>query len=144
MGRPEKKIDWALVDELLLAGCDGPEIAPHFDMHVQTFYERIKEKYNTTFTLYAASKNTQGCSILRHKQFKKAIKNDGDTSMLQFLGRHRLKQIEKEEVVVDEDIKKELNQIQQLLSQLQSARKTEISKVVSDDKSESVAADDLA
>lgn len=94
-GRPEKKIDWDKVDRLLMAGCKGTEIAPHFDMHVNTFYDRVLEKYNVNFTDYCSIKREQGESLLREKQFEKALK--GDNVMLVWLGKNRLKQRENHE-----------------------------------------------
>lgn len=59
MSRPEKPIDWDKVDKLLLAGCHGTEIAPHFNMHPDTFYNRMKERYNLGFTEYSTIKKTR-------------------------------------------------------------------------------------
>lgn len=92
MTRPEKPIDWKKVDQLLMAGCSGTEIAPHFDMHVETFYYKVKEKYNLGFTGYCAIKRDQGDSLLRAKQFEKAM--SGDNTLLIWLGKTRLKQRE--------------------------------------------------
>lgn len=93
MGRTPKKIDWKLVDKLLISGCNGTEIAPHFDMHYQTFYDRVSQEYSIPFTEYQQLKRAHGHSLLRDKQFEKAM--DGDNTMLIWLGKHRLDQIEK-------------------------------------------------
>lgn len=90
MSRPEKPIDWKKVDKLLMAGCFGTEIAPHFDMHVNTFYDKVKEKFNICFTEYCALKRSQGDSLLKEKQFEKALK--GDNTLLIWLGKTRLDQ----------------------------------------------------
>lgn len=92
MSRPEKLIDWEKVDKLLIAGCMGTEIAPHFDMHVQTFYNKVLEQYKMCFTEYSALKRQQGDSILRAKQYEKAMKLDN--TMLIWLGKNRLGQKE--------------------------------------------------
>lgn len=92
MSRPEKPIDWNKVDQLLMSGCKGTEIAPHFDMHYETFYDRVKQKYNVGFTEYCSLKKEQGDSLLKAKQFEKAMK--GDNSMLIWLGKVRLGQRE--------------------------------------------------
>ncbi len=94
MSRPEKPIDWAKVDQLLMAGCLGTEIAAHFDMHPRTFYDRVEEKYGVTFTAYCSEKRCKGDSILRAKQFEKALSNQGDNTMLIWLGKQRLGQTE--------------------------------------------------
>lgn len=95
MSRPEKPIDWKKVDELLVAGCFGTEIASHFDMHHETFYTRVQEKFGVGFTAYASEKKSQGDSILRAVQYKHALK--GNTTMLIWLGKNRLKQREGED-----------------------------------------------
>lgn len=92
MSRPEKEIDWKKVDNLLMAGCHGTEIAPHFDMHAETFYDRVKKQYNIGFTEYSSLKRQQGDSILRAKQYEKAMSLDN--TMLIWLGKQRLKQRE--------------------------------------------------
>lgn len=96
MGRPEKEIDWKLVDELLISGCPGTEIAPHFDMHPTTFSERVFKQYNMTLTAYSLEKRKQGDNILRHTQFLKATGKTaaGDNTLLIWLGKNRLGQRE--------------------------------------------------
>jgi len=93
MSRPEKNIDWTLVDQLLMAGCLGTEIAAHFDMHQNTFYARIEEKYGLSFTHYCQEKRSKGDAMIRAKQYDKALK--GDNSMLIWLGKNRLRQRDK-------------------------------------------------
>ncbi len=90
MTRPEKPIDWDKVDNLLMAGCKGTEICPHFDMHPNTFYDRVAEKYKMSFTEYSTQKRSKGDSLLLAKQFEKAIK--GDNTLLIWLGKTRLGQ----------------------------------------------------
>lgn len=94
MSRPEKAIDWAKVDNLLMAGCIGTQIAPHFDMHPETFYRRIEEKYGVGFTEYSALKKQQGNSLLLAKQLERAVSGKGDNTMLIWLGKQRLGQKE--------------------------------------------------
>lgn len=92
MARPIIPIDWTKVDELLLAGCSGIEIAANFHIHHDTFYEKVKEHYNVSFTEYATSMWKRGDSMIRQVQFSKAM--DGDNKMLTLLGKNRLGQIE--------------------------------------------------
>jgi len=92
IGRAIKLIDWKRVDELLLAGCHGTEIAPHFDMHVQTFYDRVSLEKGMSFTEYSTKKQKHGDSIIREVQFNKALK--GDNVLLIWLGKNRLTQRE--------------------------------------------------
>ncbi len=93
--RPEKPIDWKLVDQLLISGCLGNEIAAHFDMHPITFYHRVEREYGVSFTNYSSEKKGKGNSLLRHKQFQIAM--EGDKTMLVWLGKNRLGQKETEE-----------------------------------------------
>lgn len=97
MARPEKEIDWEKVDNLLIAGCSGTEIAPHFDIHYSNFYDRVVKKYGMSFTDYAQEKRQKGDSLLRATQFQKAIK--GDNNMLIWLGKNRLGQKETHETL---------------------------------------------
>jgi hypothetical protein len=99
MPRPEKPIDWTLVDNLLTAECIGTEIASHFDMHPETFYDRVKDKYKVGFTEYASVKRQKGNSLLRAKQFEKAMK--GNDKMLLLLGKSRLGQQDKTQISID-------------------------------------------
>jgi len=93
MSRPQKPIDWKVVDDLLMAGCYGTEIAEHFDMHYDTFYNRVSEQYSMGFTEYCALKRKKGDSLLRMVQYQVAIK-DKNTTMLIWLGKQRLNQRE--------------------------------------------------
>lgn len=95
MARPEKPVDWKKVDQLLLAGCHGTEIAPHFDMHVNTFYDKVVEQYKMSFTEYSTLKKVQGDSLLRAVQFEKALQKDN--TMMIWLGKNRLGQRENED-----------------------------------------------
>lgn len=118
LGRPIKTIDWVKVDELIMAGCIGTEIAPHFDMHEDTFYEKFQAHHKTGFTGYSAWKKAQGDSLIRHKQFHKAVK--GDNSMLLHLGKHRLGQIDKEEIKLTAEV---MNKFDAFMSQLNKNQK---------------------
>jgi|SRR5579864_2193260 len=94
MARPEKNIDWKVVDHLLMAGCKGTEIAANFDMHPDTFYIKVEEQYKMGFSAYSQEKRSKGDSLLRAKQFEKALEKDN--TMLIWLGKQRLDQREPE------------------------------------------------
>lgn len=76
MSRPEKLIDWKKVDDYLEGGMTGIEIAAYFDMHHDTFYDKVKEKYNTSFTVYCQSKRSRGDGLLKVKSYQKAMNGD--------------------------------------------------------------------
>lgn len=138
-GRPEKPIDWALVDAYLLSGCSGVEIAPHFNMHYTTFYDRVKEKYGKNFTEYAAEKHEKGNSLLRHQQYKKAlgVTKEGDNTLLIWLGKNRLKQSDSPtDTGIDEKTVTQFNAIMSMLDKRQeAARKREEIKTSEETKS---------
>lgn len=91
-GRPAKEIDWDKVDRLLEAGCLGTEIAANIGISVSAFYARTEQDKGMNFSQYLQLKRSKGDSLLRVKQFKKAM--DGDNVMLLWLGKNRLNQKE--------------------------------------------------
>ena len=76
MGRNAKEVDWDKVDFLLQAGCQGTEVAAFFKMHPNTFYDKVFEKYNISFTAYQQSENYDGIAKLRAKSYEKSLKGD--------------------------------------------------------------------
>ena len=80
-GRPVKKIDWHLVDKLVMAGANGPQIAPFFDMHPQTFYDRVVLEKGVGFTEYSCGKREYGNALLLTSQFDLAVKEKDMMSM---------------------------------------------------------------
>ncbi len=94
MSRPELKIDWQKVDELLGSGCLGTEIAGYFGMNPETFYDKVKKQYNVGFSEYMQEKRSKGDALLRHQQYCKAMgyTKKGDTQLLIRLGQDRLGQ----------------------------------------------------
>jgi hypothetical protein len=96
MTRPEIPINWDKVDELLMAGCPGTEVASFFGMHEETFYDRVAKKYGVAFSEYKAKKAATGEALLRMQQYTKAmgLTAKGDNTLLIFLGKVRLGQRE--------------------------------------------------
>lgn len=105
-GRPEAKIDWKLVDQMLQAGCDGVEIAGHFGIHPNTLYLRCEEEYKINFSEHSQEKKRSGKAILRLGQYKKALSGKGDSQMLKWLGIHILGQKETSMDEIQEATKK--------------------------------------
>jgi hypothetical protein len=83
-------INWKSVDDLLIAGCSGVEIAANMGIHFDTLYDRTREEKGVPFSLYSLEKRQKGDSLLRAVQFAKAMKQDN--MMLIWLGKNRLKQ----------------------------------------------------
>jgi hypothetical protein len=121
MSRPEIPIDWDLVDELLIAGCLGTEIAARFCMHPTTFYRRVEEKFNMSFTDYSQEKKSLGDSLLRKVQFDKALEKDN--TMMVWLGKNRLKQKDTHEVAVEGHTLAEFSSSMNWFKQLQGKGK---------------------
>ena len=90
MSRPQAPIDWKKVDELLIAGCLGTEIAAYFSMHPNTFYDRVQLEFGIGFTEYSQQKRSKGDALLRARQYAKAL--SGDNTMMVWLGKNRLNQ----------------------------------------------------
>lgn len=95
MARPEKPIDWELVDQLIMAGCNGPQIAPHFNISVNYFYDRFKEQFSEGFQQYSSYKKEHGKAHIILRQYNKALK--GDNQMLLHVGKHLVGQKDHEE-----------------------------------------------
>lgn len=99
IGRPQADIDWKRVDDLLIVGCSGREIAASIGLNPATIYDRCEKDHGITFTEYSQQKYAKGESILRAHQFAKAIgkTTEGDNTLLIWLGKNRLGQKEKPE-----------------------------------------------
>ncbi len=96
-GRKLANIDWDKVDNLLVAGCLGTEVASHFGIHEDTLYRRCERDKKVGFSEYMHEKRAQGDSILRAAQFDEAVRKR-NTTMLVWLGKNRLSQHDKSEV----------------------------------------------
>jgi hypothetical protein len=99
MARTPKEINWDLVDNLLMAGCSGPEIAPHFDIHYETLYDRTVKEFGMSYTQYSQRLRQKGDALLKAKQYAKALgqTETGDNTLLIWLGKNRLGQKENQE-----------------------------------------------
>lgn len=91
-GRPQKPIDWDMVDQLLMAGCSGTEVAANFNIHRDTLYDRVVKEFGISFTEYSAKYEEKGKSLIKLKQFEKALEKDN--TLLIWLGKQRLSQRE--------------------------------------------------
>lgn len=99
-GRPEKPIDWSVVEDALKGGCTGTEIASYFSMHHDTFFDRVQKQYGMSFTAFAASVTPAGDMSIRMTQYRNALK--GNTQLLLMLGEERLGQGRKRDIDVNE------------------------------------------
>lgn len=93
-GRPQVKIDWDKVNSLLIAGCSGNQIAGYLGIQDATLYSHCQAEKGEMFSSYSRRFYEKGESILVAKQFEKASK--GDNTMLVWLGKNRLKQMDEQ------------------------------------------------
>lgn len=91
-GRPKAKIDWGLVDRLLIAGANGVSIAARLGIDQETLYKACVRDNKMGFSDYSQQKRQIGDDMILSKQFDVAM--EGNTSMLIFLGKARLGQQE--------------------------------------------------
>lgn len=83
-GRPPKPIDWAEVEQMMLAGSSGIEISGAFDIDPDNFYQRFQREFGVRFTDARPSKIEGGKARIRLAQYKNAMR--GNTQLLLRLG----------------------------------------------------------
>jgi hypothetical protein len=91
------KIDFDILDDLLVAGCDGVQCAAFFGCHPETLYDRVKDIKKTDFSDYKAQKRAKGDAEILTAQYDAAVK-EKDRGMLIWLGKQRLGQKDKQEI----------------------------------------------
>lgn len=136
-GRLEIPIDFKKVETLLISGCSGVEVASHIGVHFETLYDRVKKEFGIPFSEYSQAFKQKGESLLRHKQFCKAMGycQDGDNTQLVWLGKQRLGQRETPtEVDVSE---KTLVQFKSIMNQLDGAQSSKADNASADIKCKS-------
>ena len=97
VGRPKLKINWDKVDDQLRLGCTGQEIASYCGVCAATLYDRAKEFYGINFSEHAQQQREIGDIALRDAQYNIAVK-DKNVTMLIWLGKQRLKQVDRDSV----------------------------------------------
>jgi hypothetical protein len=97
-GRPYKDINWKRVDFLIKADCTAKEIAGDLRLSLDTFYDAVQREKGMNFSNYSNSLQEAGVGLLKATQYAKAVgaSKDGDTQLLMWLGKVRLKQKEPE------------------------------------------------
>ena len=76
MARPEKKIDWKVVQQMMEAQCLGTEIAAFFGMHPDTFYKRVEKEHKIGFSEYSTQKKEIGKAKMRLQQYKLGLEGN--------------------------------------------------------------------
>jgi hypothetical protein len=93
-GRPEAVIDWNEVEQLLMSGCSGTEIAARIGIAAATLYDRCQTDNEQMFSEYSQEKKSKGDTLIKQAQFEAATV-DKDKAMLIWLGKQRLGQKDK-------------------------------------------------
>ena len=96
-GRKSASIDWEFVDNLLIAGCTGTDIASHIGIHPDTLYNHCEKENKTNFSAYSQEKRCKGNNLIRAAQFDEAVRKR-DRGMLIWLGKNRLSQSDRDEI----------------------------------------------
>jgi len=87
-------IDWPKVYRMLRAGVSGIQCAARLGVHENTLYQRCKDELGKDFVALRAEKRAEGDAQLLEKQYEIAYE-DGDKTMLIWLGKQRLDQKER-------------------------------------------------
>src|SRR5436189_6335564 len=79
-----EQIDWAKVDDLLIAGCTGEEVGSFFGVTSSYMRDQIAARYGMHFSDYRYRHNQKGKSILRTHQSSTAYadKKYGEKDLL--------------------------------------------------------------
>jgi len=93
-GRPQKEINWELVELYVKAGCSQSKIAQSLWIHQDTLRDRVQEKYGVDYSTFSTSLRSEGDMLIEAKQMEKAMK--GYWPALLWLGKVRLGQKEPE------------------------------------------------
>lgn len=96
MGRKKINIDWNKVDNALMAGSNGVQVAAMLGIHYDTLVNACKRDHNSNFSDYLRTKREKGNNLLLAKQYDLAMK--GDRGMLIWLGKQRLNQTDRKEI----------------------------------------------
>lgn len=94
--RPEKPIDWDIVDSYLEAQVSGVKIAAKLKVCPDTLYRRCEDIKGMTFSQYCQSRKDSGQADLLKKQYDVAM--SGNSSLLIHLGEHVLEQGKQKEI----------------------------------------------
>ncbi len=85
MARPPKEINWEQVLLRMQARNTAAQIAQVFNLDINTFYDRFKKEFGSSFSDYAVKEKEHGVSNIAYMQYTKALK--GSEKMLTLLGK---------------------------------------------------------
>jgi len=92
MARPQKPINWDVVELFLKSGCKQNKICEHLGLSTDCIQRRVKEKYGMDYTALADKLRSEGELMIEAQQFQKAMK--GYWPALLWLGKVKLGQRE--------------------------------------------------
>ena len=93
-GRAEYKVDYKTLDPLCEIQCTGEECASVLNVDYETLNTALKREGHGGFVDYFKRKSAAGKVSLRRRQYKAAVE-DGNPTMLIWLGKQWLDQKEK-------------------------------------------------
>lgn len=97
-GVPHREIDWSKVDQMIIEGCNGVQVAAGIGICSDTLYTACIREKGVNFSAYFQEKRSLGNNYLHRTQFHKAVK-DKNVQMLIHLGKHRLDQKDREDEI---------------------------------------------
>ncbi len=100
-GRPKYEIDYKTLLGLCKLQCTGEECAAVLEVDYDTLNNRLKEDGEGGFSDFFKKHSAGGRASLRRRQFKAA--DDGNVTMLIWLGKQYLGQTDRMEQKQDED-----------------------------------------
>jgi AraC-like DNA-binding protein len=95
IGRPEKELDWKVLDAILQYGAKLIDCAEILGLSDDTVQRKIKAEYGCTFSEYRDSKMSRTRVKLMQKQIEVAL--SGNVPMLIWTGKQYLGQTDKAE-----------------------------------------------
>lgn len=132
-GIPPKEIDWEKVDQMLIAGCIGTQIAATLGIHPDTLYTRCEKEKGVNFSAYYQEKRSVGDGYIHQAQYHKALK-EKNTTMLIWLGKQRCGQ--KDEEKKTEFTQDQLEQFAAIMKFLDKNQDSALNKAESNNNSE--------
>jgi len=98
-GRPLHQLDYETLDNLCEIMCTAEEISNILNIDRDTLSAALKRDGNGSFSAYYKKKSSNGKMSLRRVQYQSAL--DGNTTMLVWLGKQHLDQVDKQEIKSD-------------------------------------------
>ena len=82
VGAPKKAIDWRFVDQMLIEGASGTQVAACLGINPDTLYKRCEDENNVNFSAYSQEKRSIGDRAIHTKQYEKAIQKNNPTLLI--------------------------------------------------------------